>query len=103
MQSTICLKNKPSLFSKCKPTAQPLLRESSGSMEPFPLRQNSVLLKPTAPPRTRPWTLRAGELAALSVDGRPVPPQPHPHLCLHLHLGAAHPPLMRVHRGMLSH
>lgn len=72
MQSAVCLKNKSSLFSKCEPMARPLLRESSGSIEPFPLRQNSVLLKPTAPPRTRPWTLRAGEACVRTPVGSTV-------------------------------
>ena len=50
MQSAVCLKNKSSLFSKCGPMDQPLLRELSSSIDRFPLRQNSVLHKPSAPP-----------------------------------------------------
>ena len=50
VQSTVCLKNKSSLFSKCRPMAQPLLRDLSGSIDPFPLLEYSVLHEPTAPP-----------------------------------------------------
>lgn len=50
VQSAVCLKNKSSLFSKCRPMAQPPLRELSGSIDPFPLLEYSVLHEPTAPP-----------------------------------------------------